>query len=90
MMYMLKKFLHKQPSVLLTLLACLFIVSCEREPIGPKEPDPANPAAYMTITEFRAIYPGSGDYSVPWELKRSKVGDLQQCERSCRKLQGAG
>ena len=72
MMYMLKKFLYKQPSVLLTLIACLFFVSCEKEPVGPTEPDPANPAAFMTIAEFRAIYPGTGDFSVPMGTKKIK------------------
>src|SRR5918993_5568599 len=70
MMYMLKKILHKQTAVSAMLLVSLFFVSCDKQPVGPTEPDPANPASFMTIAEFRAIYPGSGDYAVPMGTKK--------------------
>ncbi len=46
------------------------LLSCDKEPVGPEGPDPLGPGDYMSFTEFRALYPGSGDYTIPTGTKR--------------------
>ena len=56
-----------------TLTALIFsvlFVSCDKMPIGPTGPDPLGPGDYMSFTEFRALYPGSGDFTIPTGTKR--------------------
>ena len=56
-----------------TLTALIFsvlFVSCDKMPIGPTGPDPLGPGDYMSFAEFRALYPGSGDYTIPTGTKR--------------------
>ena len=56
-----------------TLTALIFsvlFVSCDKMPIGPTGPDPLGPGDYMSFAEFRALYPGSGDYTFPTGTKR--------------------
>lgn len=48
-------------------------LSCDKQPIGPTGPDPippSDPASFMTIKDFKALYPGSGDFSVPAGTKK--------------------
>ena len=53
-------------SGLYLLLASLaFLLACNREPIGPTEPDPVMPGTYMTIADFRKLHTGAGDVYVP-------------------------
>jgi len=47
------------------LITSVLFVSCDKEPVGPTGPDPLGPGDFMTFAEFRALYPGSGDYTIP-------------------------
>jgi len=47
------------------LAAGLLFTACNKQPIGPTEPDPTPPASYLSIANFRALYTGSGDVFVP-------------------------
>lgn len=59
-----------------SLTAALFVAlsvvsfSCDKQPIGPKGPDPLGPGDYMSFADFRALYPGSGEYVFPNGTKR--------------------
>jgi hypothetical protein len=48
----------------------LIITACNKQPIGPTQPDPVAPASYMTIGEFRALYTGTGEMTVPAGTKQ--------------------
>lgn len=66
------KFFHNT-FIAATLLISVLSFSCDKQPIGPTGPDPVGPAApgtYMTFTEFRALYTGSGDVSIPAGTKK--------------------
>ena len=52
------------------LLASLVFVSCDKEPVGPAGPDPVAPGSYLPISEFRALYTGTGDITVPLGTKK--------------------
>lgn len=53
-------------SSLFIALSCILFVACNKQPIGPTEPDPTPPGAYMPFTQFRALYTNSGtDVFVP-------------------------
>jgi hypothetical protein len=54
----------------LSLAASVLLLSCDKEPIGPSGPDPLGPGDYLTFKDFRALYPGSGDYIIPTGTKR--------------------
>ena len=50
----------------------LLIVSCDKQPIGPTEPDPLPPpppGTYMSFADFRALYTGT-DMTVPAGTKK--------------------
>jgi len=55
---------------LTALVVSVLFLSCDKEPVGPTGPDPLGPGDYMSFTEFRALYPGSGDYTFPTGTKR--------------------
>jgi hypothetical protein len=55
---------------LTTLFFSVLFVSCDKVPVGPTGPDPLGPGDYMSFTEFRALYTGSGDYIIPTGTKR--------------------
>jgi hypothetical protein len=47
--------------------------SCDKQPVGPTGPDPVGPAApgqYMSFIDFRALYTGPGDITVPAGTKK--------------------
>lgn len=50
-------------------LASVLLISCDKEPIGPKGPDPLGPGDYLSFNAFRALYPGSGEYTIPTGTK---------------------
>ncbi len=53
--------------------ASITLLSCDKEPIGPTDPDPAGPAApgtYISIADFRALHTGAGDVTVPAGTKK--------------------
>lgn len=60
-------------AVLMLAVVSLLSLSCDKQPIGPTGPDPVGPPApgtFMTFAEFRALYPGSGDYTIPAGTKK--------------------
>jgi hypothetical protein len=52
------------------LAAFLVFTGCNKQPIGPTEPDPFPPGSFMSMAEFRALYPGTGEYAVPVGTKK--------------------
>jgi len=55
------------------LLTALLFASCNKLPVGPDGPDPLPPpppGTYIPITDFRALYSGSGDMTVPAGTKK--------------------
>jgi hypothetical protein len=60
----------KRKTVMLTSLAALLLLACNKQPIGPTEPDPTAPGTYMGIAQFRTLYTGSGDVYVPAGTKK--------------------
>ncbi len=52
------------------LVFAVLFVSCDKEPVGPDGPDPLGPGDYMSFADFRALYPGSGEYLIPTGTKR--------------------
>ncbi|MBI5373154.1 MAG: hypothetical protein HZA79_14115 [Sphingobacteriales bacterium] len=52
------------------LVFAVLFVSCDKEPIGPTGPDPLGPGDYMSFADFRALYPGTGDFLIPTGTKR--------------------
>lgn len=65
-----KVFKIYSPLTLLFLMATILFSSCDKQPVGPTGPDPLGPGDYMTFAEFRALYPGSGDFAIPTGTKR--------------------
>ncbi|MBA2746561.1 MAG: hypothetical protein H0U44_10080, partial [Flavisolibacter sp.] len=63
-------FFYKWPALFCVLVFCLIFVGCNKEPVGPTEPDPVPPGSFMTMADFRALYPGSGDFAVPVGTKK--------------------
>lgn len=57
-------------SILLLAVMVISLSSCDKKPIGPTGPDPLGPGDYMTFAAFRALYPGSGDFTIPTGTKR--------------------
>jgi hypothetical protein len=55
---------------LTTLFFSVLFVSCDKVPVGPTGPDPLGPGDYMSFTECRALYPGTGDYVFTTGAKR--------------------
>jgi hypothetical protein len=52
------------------------LVSCDKQPIGPTGPDPVGPPApsqYIALNDFRALYPGSGNYTIPSTTKKFRA-----------------
>ena len=57
-------------TLFLSFAAGVLLLSCDKEPIGPTGPDPLGPGDYMSFADFRALYPGSGEYLIPTGTKR--------------------
>jgi hypothetical protein len=57
-------------TLFLSFAASVLLLSCDKEPIGPTGPDPLGPGDYMSFSAFRALYPGSGEYTIPSGTKR--------------------
>ena len=58
---------------LATLVLSVMVLSCDKQPIGPDGPDPylpPPPGTYMTFDQLKALYPGSGDYTIPAGTKK--------------------
>ena len=57
--------------------AALFSLSCDKQPIGPTEPDPLSPpdpARYINLVDFRALYTGAGsDQVIPAGTKKVRA-----------------
>ena len=48
----------------------LLLTACNKQPIGPTEPDPVTPGTYMPISELRALHTGTADVVVPDGTKK--------------------
>ena len=51
----------------------LSLLACERQPIGPTGPDPVGPhvpGQYMSFDDFRDLFSGSGDMTIPSGTKK--------------------
>jgi hypothetical protein len=60
-------------TVAVMMVVSVLSLSCDREPIGPTGPDPLPPpppGTYLPFNEFRALYTGSGDVTVPAGTKK--------------------
>lgn len=65
----------------IALFACAILsfslVSCDKQPIGPTEPDPLgppDPSRYITLVDFRALYTGGGvDQNIPAGTKKIRA-----------------
>ena len=60
-------------ALVVLMVTSVLLFSCDREPIGPTEPDPLPPpppGTYMSFTDFRALYTGSGDMVIPAGTKK--------------------
>lgn len=62
-----KQIFRKRSSLFTTVLlaAVMLSVGCNKQPVGPTEPDPVMPFTYITIADFRKLYTGTGDVYVP-------------------------
>jgi hypothetical protein len=63
----------KTYSIAAILALCGLFVSCNREPIGPEGPDPVGPPVpgqYMSFAEFRALFVGPADMTIPAGTKK--------------------
>lgn len=72
----LKKLKYSPVAAIALMLVSLFSLSCDKQPVGPTGPDPVGPAApgqYISLTDFRALYPGSGNYSIPAGTKKFRA-----------------
>jgi hypothetical protein len=61
---------YGRAGLLMFLAVFLVFTGCNKQPIGPTEPDPFPPGSFMSIAEFRALYPGSGEYAIPVGTKK--------------------
>ncbi len=72
---------NKIQSSLFSLIALavvsMFLISCDKQPIGPTEPDPLgppDPSRYISLVDFRALYTGGGaDQSIPAGTKKIRA-----------------
>ncbi len=61
---------NKLKYTITALFLTVLFVSCDKVPVGPAGPDPLGPGDYMSFTAFRALYTGTGDYTIPTGTKR--------------------
>ncbi len=55
------------------LTTSMLLLSCDKEPIGPEGPDPVPPpppGTYLPFSDFRALYTGPADMTVPAGTKK--------------------
>ncbi|HEV7782102.1 MAG TPA: DUF5689 domain-containing protein [Chitinophagaceae bacterium] len=71
----LNKFKNSAIAFLAFALLSIVSVSCDKQPIGPTGPDPIGPSAgqYITLKDFRALYTGSGTYTIPTGTKKFRA-----------------
>ncbi|MBK6937697.1 MAG: hypothetical protein IPH18_13050 [Chitinophagaceae bacterium] len=71
---MLKRIINKwMARVTAIVIIAVAGISCDKEPVGPTGPDPfitPAPGTYISIKDFRALYPGSGDFTIPAGTKK--------------------
>ncbi|MCB0740093.1 MAG: hypothetical protein KDB92_03330, partial [Chitinophagaceae bacterium] len=54
-------------------LSCLLMSACNKLPIGPTGPDPVPPplpGTYLSFADFRALFTGPADFSIPAGTKK--------------------
>ena len=62
--------------LVLVAMMSVTLFSCDKQPIGPTGPDPVGPAApgqYISLKDFRALYPGTGSFTVPSGTKKFRA-----------------
>jgi hypothetical protein len=62
--------------LVLVAMMSVTLFSCDKQPIGPTGPDPVGPAApgqYISLKDFRALYPGAGSFTVPAGTKKFRA-----------------
>ncbi len=69
------QFTFKRTGLHTIMLAILSVclVACDKQPVGPTEPDPVPPpppGTYMPFSEFRLLHGGAGDVTVPVGTKK--------------------
>lgn len=70
------KLKNSQAAGILIAMVSILSFSCDKQPVGPTGPDPVGPPApgqYISLTDFRALYPGSGNYTVPTGTKKFRA-----------------
>lgn len=72
-----KNFKHTVATFILLLATSISLLSCDKQPIGPVEPDPLgppDPARYITLIDFRALYTGAGaNMTIPAGTKKVRA-----------------
>ena len=51
----------------------MFLISCDKQPIGPEGPNPVGPpppGTYMSFADFRALFVGPADLTIPAGTKK--------------------
>lgn len=72
----LKKLKYSLVAAITFMLVSMLTISCDKQPVGPTGPDPVGPPApgqYISLTDFRALYPGSGNYTIPTGTKKFRA-----------------
>jgi len=66
----------KWTAVALVMMAGTVLMSCDKQPIGPTGPDPVGPPPpgyYITLKDFRALYPNTGAFTIPTGTKKFRA-----------------
>lgn len=71
-------YLRKQKWMATMIIALISVMSfsCDKQPIGPTGPDPIGPPPpgyYISIQDFRALYPGTGSFTIPTGTKKFRA-----------------
>lgn len=67
-----KRISRLNPGLLLLAVTCFF-VACDKQPIGPAGPDPVGPPVpgqYMSFADFRNLFVGPADMTIPAGTKK--------------------
>lgn len=69
----LKKLKYSPVAAIAFFVMSIISLSCDKQPVGPTGPDPVGPpipGQYLSFADFRALYPGSGNYTIPTGTKK--------------------
>lgn len=68
-----KKLKWSSLAAIIFAIVSMMTISCDKQPVGPTGPDPVGPPVpgqYLSFADFRALYPGSGTYTIPNGTKK--------------------